>query len=212
MDWTIPIVSFFAGRKLSGALEEMFGDARIEDLPAPFFCTSANLTRAQIVVHERGPLGRAIQASCAVPGFYPPVLEGGDMLVDGGILSTVPHEAMREFCDGGRVIAVNVMAEVDLQNAAGLEGFSAARYLWQRWRPFARTRPAVPGLLSIMYRAAELGSVRARANAVDQPDLLLEPPITHLSSVDGTPFDQFVEAGYRHTREMLARWEGGPKL
>src|SRR5438270_232058 len=34
------------------------------------------------------PLARAVLASCAVPGVYPPIREAGMTLVDGGVKST----------------------------------------------------------------------------------------------------------------------------
>ncbi len=56
----------------------MFGQAQIEDLWIPCFCVSTNLTRGERMVHERGPLWRAVRASLAIPGEFTPVPYEGD--------------------------------------------------------------------------------------------------------------------------------------
>jgi NTE family protein len=44
-------------------LAEHLGPALIEDLPRNFFCVAADLTRAEEVIHERGPLWPTVRAS-----------------------------------------------------------------------------------------------------------------------------------------------------
>jgi len=56
---------------------------------------SANLTRAEEVVHERGQLWQAVRASLSLPGIFPPVYFDGDLLIDGGALDNVHAEVMR---------------------------------------------------------------------------------------------------------------------
>ncbi|WP_242342849.1 patatin-like phospholipase domain-containing protein [Anaeromyxobacter terrae] len=47
------------GKRLDAALERWFGARDIADTWRPFFCTSANLTRARPEVHRSGPLALA---------------------------------------------------------------------------------------------------------------------------------------------------------
>ena len=93
IDLTFPIVSLSSGTALVRALKLFLGDVNIEDLWQPFFCVSSNLTRAQVRVHARGSLRRAVQASAA-PGIFPPVEDGGDLLVDGAFLSNLPADIL----------------------------------------------------------------------------------------------------------------------
>ena len=60
---TLPLVAMSSGGRVDRLLAQHLGPARIEDLPRRFFCVSANLTRAEEVVHERGVLWRAVRAS-----------------------------------------------------------------------------------------------------------------------------------------------------
>ena len=93
-DKTLPVVALLTGRRLDRMIDEMFGDTQIEDLWTTFFCVSADLTRAEMRVHTRGPLGRAVRASMSLPGMAIPVHDAGSMLVDGGLMNNVPSDIM----------------------------------------------------------------------------------------------------------------------
>jgi len=61
--------------------------------PSALYVCAVDLDRRRRVIFGREgspsvPLSRAVLASCAVPGVYPPIREAGMTLVDGGALST----------------------------------------------------------------------------------------------------------------------------
>ena len=151
----------------------------IEDLPLRFFCVSANLTRAEKVIHERGPLWSAVRASLALPGIFPPVYADGDLLIDGGAMDNVPVDVMRARVGSGSIVAVDVSPEVEPLTAAPFEpGLSGWRVLGRRLNPFAAPQP-VPGIADILIRSTGLSQVRHRRAALDDDrvDLLLRPPV-----------------------------------
>ena len=90
----IPLVSLLAGRKLDRILAGSFGRRPIEELWVPFFCVSSNYTQACEQVHTRGELKRALLASMAIPGVFPPIVSGNDLLVDGGVFNNMPVDVM----------------------------------------------------------------------------------------------------------------------
>ena len=53
----------------------------------------------------------AVYASCAIPIYYPPLRLDGDVLVDGGVLNTLPVQQAFDW-GADRVIAVDVGAEI----------------------------------------------------------------------------------------------------
>jgi NTE family protein len=61
---TLPLVALSSGRRVDRLFAEHLGSMSIEDLPRRFFSVSANLTRAEEVVHERGTLWRAVRPAC----------------------------------------------------------------------------------------------------------------------------------------------------
>jgi len=74
---TLPLVPLSSAYHVDRMLAEHLGSTPIEDLPLRFFCVSANLNRAEQVIHERGPLWPAVRASMALAGVYPPVYAAG---------------------------------------------------------------------------------------------------------------------------------------
>jgi predicted acylesterase/phospholipase RssA len=63
LDFTLPIASVLAGRRITAVIDKHCGDWDIEDLWVPFFCVSTNLTRGSTRVHRRGNLMRYAPAS-----------------------------------------------------------------------------------------------------------------------------------------------------
>ncbi|MCP5466468.1 MAG: patatin-like phospholipase family protein [Sinobacteraceae bacterium] len=109
-DYTLPLVSLVAGRRVSSRLRREFGDVAIEDLPLPFYCVSANLTLGHAAVHRSGELWRWLRASVAIPGVLPPVMHHGEVFVDGATINNLPVDVMRE-AGRGLVIGVDVGAD-----------------------------------------------------------------------------------------------------
>jgi NTE family protein/lysophospholipid hydrolase len=203
---TLPLIALSAGRYLDRILTENLGSAPIEDLPLRFFCISANLNRAEEVIHERGPLWPAVRASLALPGIFPPVYGAGDLLIDGSAVNNVPVDVMRGRVGNGRIVAVNVSPEVEPLTAAPFAaGLSGWRVLGHRFNPFAPPQP-VPSVVDILSRSTGLSQVRYQRAALDGEgiDLLLSPPVAGIGSLDFKGGLALIEVAYRHTAEALA--------
>jgi predicted acylesterase/phospholipase RssA len=204
---TLPLIALSAGRYLDRILIENLGSVPIEDLPLRFFCISANLNRAEEVIHERGPLWPAVRASLALPGIFPPVYAAGDLLIDGSAVNNVPVDVMRGRVGNGRIVAVNVSPEVEPLTATPFEaGLSGWRVLGHRLNPFAPPQP-VPNVVDILSRSTGLSQVRYQRAALDGDhiDLLLSPPVAGIGSLDFKGGLALIEVGYRHAVEALAK-------
>ena len=211
-DFTLPLVAFNGGKRLSLALRNMLGDVQIEDLWLPYFCVSGNMTTAQMETHRRGRLWRYVRASTALPGVYPPVLdENGDLLVDGSIFNNVPADVMRRFVGDGTVIAVDVGRELSgKRNFRFGDSVSGWSLLLERINPFGKKR-RVPGILRILTRTTALNGVAVRPAQVAQADLLLKPPIEDFGLFDMKGYEAIYGIGYRDTLEKAGAWLEGQK-
>jgi predicted acylesterase/phospholipase RssA len=204
---TLPLVALSSGRRVDRLLAEHLGPACIEDLPRRFFCVSANLTRAEEVVHERGVLWRAVRASLSLPGIFPPVYADGDLLVDGAALDNVPVEVMRARIGSGPVVAIDLNPEVEPVTAAPFgPGLSGWRVLGRRLNPLAPPQP-MPSVIDILSRSTGLSGVRHRRAALtgNRADLLLRPPLPAIGALDFKAGAALIEVGYRHAAEALER-------
>jgi NTE family protein/lysophospholipid hydrolase len=208
-DYTVPLVSLSTGRRFANTFKRLFGDTHIEDMWLPFFCVSANLTRADLMIHCSGLVWQAVRASGGLPGVLPPVVHNGDLLVDGAVLNNLPIDVMRRLCEGGTVIAVDVSPPVDLaENSPYGDSLSGWRVLWSKLNPFA-TRLKLPNLVMLLQRTGELGSIHSRKTQIRQgsADLYIRPPVEHFDLIDAKPMVQIAEHGYRAAKEAIAAWQ-----
>jgi NTE family protein/lysophospholipid hydrolase len=204
-DATFPFISFFRAKRVDARLQTMVGDAQIEDLWVKFFCVSSNLTKAAPEVHERGDLKRAMRASSAVPGLFPPILKAnGELLVDGALVNNLPAD-LAAVRNGGSVIAVNVIPTIDQVTTGGYkEGASSLQVLLSRMKKDPQKRS--PTIVDLLLRGIFLPTVSAATRIRADASLYIEPPLERFGFLNTNKFDEIVEAGYRAAQEKLIGW------
>ena len=205
---TIPLMSLVARTKLDALARKMFGDTQIEDLWLEFFCVSCDLNRGHRVVHERGSLWRAVRATSAIPGISVPMVGGGAVLVDGGVLDNLPVSTMRAL--GCRtVLAVDVSPDAPLEVGYDYEALPApARVLWHWLWPLAEALP-VPSIADVLTRSVTVGSHAARREALDDADVVFRPPTGGRSMLDFGAVEEVAALAYDYAREVVERELGG---
>jgi NTE family protein len=197
-DWTLPFVALTRGRRAAVMLRRAFGAIDIEDLERPFFCVSTNLSGEGRVVHRHGPLWLWLRASSSIPGILPPVLHHGHVYVDGALVDNLPTDVMAE--DGiAHITAVAIRADIALR--AHTEEFATPPW----WRLWMRQRRGVgwPGIVSTLTRAAMVNSEETSLHCIERADLLITPPLEHVSMLDWKDWQLAVDAGYRETLRVL---------
>jgi NTE family protein len=188
-EYTLPFLSLVRGRKLTRMFKEACEEARVEDLWKTFFCVSADLTTGAAVVHRSGPLWRALRASSAIPGLFPPVMEEGQVLVDGGIVDNMPTATMRSL-NRGPVIGVDVsstrvLAPCDI-------AIEQKSWLWL----LMGGRNKTPSMAQVLMSSGTIGSASQRGSAHAATDLLVEPCLDGVGTLSFSALDKAVEAGY----------------
>jgi predicted acylesterase/phospholipase RssA/CRP-like cAMP-binding protein len=207
-DFTLPLTSFFAARKITALFQSLFEDIRIEDLWRPFFAVSSNLTRAEPVIHDRGPLWACVRASTAIPGVFAPVLRAGDVVVDGGVMNNFPIDIMREAYEAGTVIGVNVSPPTEkLKDYSFGDSVSGWRVLWSQVSPFGR-RLRAPSLLASLIRATEInGAYKVRSPAFQRlADVVIQPPVVQFNPLGFDAYEPLIAAGYAEGQAAIAAW------
>jgi NTE family protein len=195
-DIAFPIIAMTRGEQVRRRLTEHFGDRDIADLWRPFFCIASNLTSGQHQVYRRGPLTHALQASSALPGVLPPVIEGEEVLVDGAVLKNFPTDVMKAW-NRGPIVGVDVSRSRGLTKDDIAAPTSILR--WVLSGDFLRGPPIV----SLLMRAATVSTERELSAARDATDLLIMPRVEHIEIRDWKAFEPAVEAGYAAAMEAL---------
>jgi predicted acylesterase/phospholipase RssA len=206
LDYTIPLVSLVKGKRASRRLLETLGEWNIEDLWMPYFCTSTNLTRSRVVVHDRGDLTRAVRASVAIPGVLPPVAAESDLLVDSGVLNNLPADVMRRRIPQGTIIAVNVASPVGPKTRQDLGmSISATEVLRSKLSPGGKQYPR---LIPVLIRSMITGSVREQDKNLEAGiiDLYLDLNMRGVGLLDFDKAASVAKAGYEAAAPRIEAW------
>ena len=179
-DFTWPRIALIRAQKAQAMLERLFGTAHLDDLVTECFCVSADLTAAEVVVHRRGAVFEAVGASMSLPGLAPPVVSGGRLLVDGGVLNNVPADVMAATGEGP-VIAIDVMTH----------------------GPLGRKNGRLPSIIETLARATVIGSHAQAGSRLANADVVITPDLTGVGLLDFARFDQAVAAGRHAARDAL---------
>jgi NTE family protein len=177
------------GGEVDERLEKHFGEAQISDLWRPFACVSTDLTWGNAFVHRRGLLRRALRSSLSLPGILPPVVEDGRVLVDGALVANLPANLVQAQHDGW-TIGVNVAESHGLRpedlklEPSGLSWLATGA--WRRGPP----------IVSILMRAATVGSASTTEAIRDSLDLYIAPKLEGVEMRDWKAYEPAVHAGY----------------
>jgi predicted acylesterase/phospholipase RssA/CRP-like cAMP-binding protein len=152
-------------------LTRTFGSLRIEDLPQPFLCVSADLATGELVVHREGSVAVAVGASMSIPGIAPPVRHGDRWLVDGGVLDNLPVDVLQAGGEGP-VLAVDVM-----RTGEALAG------------------AVMPSLRETLGQALTIAGRRRVVDNRAAADFVLTPRLTGVRMFDFARMDEAVRAG-----------------
>lgn len=207
MDYTFPITALNATRKITDLLRNNFGQTRIEDLWRPFFCVSTDLSSLQPVIHRTGLLWEAVRASIAIPGVFAPISKNGHLLVDGGLVDNMPIDIMREICESGLVIAVNVAQAQEAHRywdfAPSVSGW---RVLFNKLNPFAKPMQ-VPSLTDTLMRTIDLVTQFNLRESLALADLVIVPQVDHINPLQWEAWKEGVDLGYQAAQHALEGWQ-----
>jgi NTE family protein len=207
-DVTVPFVSLLGGRSLRAVMRRLFGDLHIEDLWLDFRCATVDLSWSRLVTHRRGPLQQWLRASVSIPGLHPPVVSGGRLYVDGGLLDKVPSQSARE-AGAGTLISVDPSPfrrqTVDERFEEAPTGLD---FLLQR---IPIIGSGFPSVVSLVYRAVFAAQQSRHSSHKSSSDLYIEPPVDRFSITDYSCVAEIAEFGYEETRRRLER-EGPPDV
>jgi NTE family protein len=180
------------GSRLMEFFRARFHDRDIQDLELPFAATATALHTGAEVWLRSGSTLHAVRASIALPGLFTPVLHGGRLLVDGGLVNPVPVSL-------ARAMEADVVIAVDL--ASELPG---------RGSPLAAADAATdsagwPSMMAVIASSIDIMQIRISRSrmAGDPPDAIIRPRVAHIGILDFHRAPEAIEAGRQAVREAL---------
>lgn len=153
-------------------------DKTFDELSTPFTAVAVNISNGQEVWLNRGPVARAVAASCAVPALFTPVLIDDMVLVDGGLLNNMPADVCRTM-GADMVIAV----DLNHHRGSGTKSRKLKDILIATWNITTK---------STMYKG-EMNS-----------DVVIEPELLEFNKTSLQHIDEMVDEGYRAAKEKMS--------
>ncbi len=198
-DYTMPRVSLILGRRFLARLQEIFGEARIEDLRMSYYCISTSLTTGATVIHDHGPIAAWVGTSMAVPGVAPPIAYKGELLCDGGVVDNLPTDVMQAL-ERGSIIASSVASARDIYAPGPALEFPDPFALFQKEHKRAR-----PSFREILLRTATLtADTVIQREAAERADAYISMPVSDVGLFSWKSLDLLIARGYEHALAQLA--------
>jgi NTE family protein len=229
-DAVLPKSGLIDGTKISNFVRRHVKETRIEQLRIPYCAVATDLDTGEEVAIREGDIIEAVRASFSIPGILTPVRLNGRILVDGGLVNPVPVNVLREM-GADFVIAVDLshgvvgsrtsrevpapprvedpdtrVTEIKNRIAQALSArmarasFPALDQI-RRWR----SRQPLPSIFDVMTTSISIMETlitTARLQA-DPPDLLIQPKVGHLRSLEFHRAREAIAEGYREAADRL---------
>jgi NTE family protein len=183
-------------------LTDMLGEIDFKDLKIPFACTAVDLLTGREIILHHGSVLRAVTATVAVPGVFPPVKIDGVTLVDGGVLDPVPVQLARWLAPHLAVPAVVLNPP-----APRIASKSAQALPIPGPKPLADTiaKMRLSQALNIYMRSMEISgqSTTELRLRTDRPDVIIRPELVGIGLIDQVDPFQLIAAGELATAQVM---------
>ncbi|MBT4384158.1 patatin-like phospholipase family protein [Candidatus Peregrinibacteria bacterium] len=186
-------------------------DLTFADLKIPLVVNAVDLEKGEEVIFKEGNVFKAVLASSAVPGLYPPVFYQDKLLIDGGIVNGTPVDLCKSMgvdCQ----IAVDLKSYSSEQNISGLiyEFYIKEKQEKKYKLPFKHHffKEAVQKFgfpVNVMLRSLAIASQKHtdRIFADIKPEVLIHPEVNQFSIVDIEHYKQIYKRGIKAGEEAL---------
>lgn len=167
---TLPRLGLVRPEGLGELIDALVGGSMVEDLDIPFAAVAVDLVAACPVVIDTGPVTDAVVASCSIPGIFVPAERDGALLVDGGVLNSVPADVVRSM-GAGFVMAVDLNADVH------------------------GSKEHPENLVEVIIRSMALMMGATSSRGLGEADLVIRPDLAGFSYHDMSRRDEMVARG-----------------
>ncbi len=176
VDMTIPNNGFIKGDKLEEYINLTLRNTPIEKLKTRFYAVATDFAAGEETVFGTGNTGRAVRASCSIPGVFQPVKISGKTYVDGGVVSPVAVNVARRF-------GADVVIAVDI--SGGRNGI-------------------VPtGTMDAILQAVDIMYSNISAFQLQKADVVIRPRVGYISSSDMTKRHEAILEGEKAAMEAM---------
>lgn len=190
-------------RTLEEWLEANLPVSTFEQLGCPLTAVAVDVVEGEEVTIDAGPLVPALLASSAVPGVFPPVRRGDQLLADGGVIDSLSTHLGYKL-GAEKVIAVDVYPPLERDNL-WVDPLLAMTGLDLPFGLLGSVQENTPGIVASLWRSSRVMAWHLHTSrlAAHAPDVLLRPAVENLGSFDFKDVDSPVKAGEEEAERAL---------
>ena len=175
-DYTIPDNGFIKGEKLENFVNQKVKYTTIDKFKIPFYAVATNIQTGEEMVFGRGNTGRAVRASCSIPGIFNPVMIADKAHVDGGVVSPLAVDVARRY-------GADVVIAVDISSSLS---------------------PSAPtGTIETMMQAIDVMYNKMAAVQMKNADVVIKPRVGNIGSSDFTRRHEAIMEGEKAATEAM---------
>lgn len=213
VDFSLSLTHLVKGDRVMEALKEIVPDVNIEDLPIPYTAVATDWNSGKEVIFDHGSLYDAIRASISIPLFLNPVRWEDMLLVDGGLVNSLPLNRVVRH-SGDLLFGINVSTH-DYQGELLMQQF-VERKLLSKSMPAAvmnRIMKHFEGIninyVTLLMRtiAIMLEQNTRQQILISRPDLVVQVPMKRYGVFDFDKAAAILQIGKHKTSRALRRFE-----
>ena len=213
VDFSLSLTHLVKGDRVMEALKEIVPDVNIENLPIPYTAVATDWNSGKEVIFDHGSLYDAIRASISIPLFLNPVRREEMLLVDGGLVNSLPLNRVVRH-SGDLLFGINVSTH-DYQGELLMQQF-VERKLLSKSMPAAvmnRIMKHFEGIninyVTLLMRtiAIMLEQNTRQQILISRPDLVVQVPMKRYGVFDFDKAAAILQIGKHKTSHALRRFE-----
>lgn len=210
----LTISGLVRGHAIGSWLREKMGNKTFHDSKIPAKIVAYDLMRRKEIVIDHGSLVDAVRKSIAIPGVISPIMEGDQMIIDGGVLNPLPTNVLVEM-GVRKIIAVNVLqSPQDVMYSAELEEERRQR----QWAvPFNKNpfkyvgiraahllgRTVTPNVADIVVRTLQASEYILAEASSKQADVLIHPDLRGVQWFELYAVNELIKRGEAAAQKAL---------
>ena len=214
LDPIIPIAGLVGGEGIRQWLKGKLGNKTFHDCKIPLKIVVYDLFHRKEIVVSEGLLVDAVCKSIAIPGVIKPIMEGKQMIIDGGVLNPLPTNVLTDM-GVKKIIAVNVLQspeEVDWSQKREDEILNKCFDLSFRDHPFKflgfrlrrlLSRPFTPNIADIIVRTLQATEFLIAEQSAKQADVLIHPDLRGLQWYELYQVNELIQRGQEAGQKAL---------
>jgi predicted acylesterase/phospholipase RssA/CRP-like cAMP-binding protein len=205
-DPILPVSGLVGGEGIRSWLRGKLQNKTFHDVKIPIKIVAYDLMHRKEIVIETGNLVEAIRKSVAIPGVIRPVMEGEQMIIDGGVLNPLPTNVLVDM-GVKKIIAVNVLqspqdvafsAELDKERLRQQMRISPKEkpleYLTFRMTHFLG-KAFTPNVADIIVRTLQASEYILAEASAKQADILIHPDLRGINWFELYQVNELIRRG-----------------